>query len=363
MRRGFWLLLLFLLLPMRVMAVDITEDLAAVYGADRLSEGLTAEQEQLLSDTDPSENFFQNVMDLLSKVLLHGKTDLQAAAGTGAKILAISMLCGLCGTLICSTATNAVPLAGVLAICSVCISDVGSLIRLGTNAMEELSAYGTLMLPVLSAAAVSAGSVTGAPMQYAIAVLFSDVLLTLFTKLLLPFLYILLGLAVADCVSSTISFGRIRGLVVWIIKTAMKTILYAYLGFLTVTQVIAGTADAMTVKAAKLTLSGVVPVVGSILSDASETLLVSAALLKNTIGTVGLLTVLAICILPFLRIAIQLLMLKLTAAVAEITAPKPLISMIDAIAETISLLLGILGSSVFILFIAVVCSMKAVGYG
>lgn len=363
MRRGFLLLLLFLLLPMRVMAADITGDLVAVYGVDRLSEGLTVEQEQLLADTDPSENFVQNVMDLLFKALLHGKTDLQAAAGTGAKILAISLLCGLCGTFARSTATNAVPMAGVLAICGVCISDVGSLIQLGTNAMEELSAYGTLMLPILSAAAVSAGSVTGAPMQYAIAVLFSDLLLTLFTKLMVPFLYILLGLAVADCVSQALSFGRIREVVTWIVKAAMKTILYAYFGFLTVTQVVAGTADAMTVKAAKLTLSGVVPVVGSILSDASETLLVGASMLKNTIGTVGLLAVLAICVLPFLRISVQLLMLKLTAAAAEITAPKPLISMIDAIEETMSLLLGMLGSSVMILFVAVVCSMKAVGYG
>ena len=63
------------------------------------------------------------------------------------------------------------------------------------------------------------------------------------------------------------------------------------------------------------TLSGVVPVVGSMLSDASETLVVSAGVLRNSIGVFGMLAVLALCAAPFLQTGLTYLVLKLTAAV------------------------------------------------
>ena len=74
----------------------------------------------------------------------------------------------------------------------------------------------------------------------------------------------------------------------------MKIVLYAFTGYIGFTGVVSGTTDAMAMKAAKLTISGAVPVVGGILSDASEAVLVSAGIMKNAAGVYGILAVLAI---------------------------------------------------------------------
>ena len=48
------------------------------------------------------------------------------------------------------------------------------------------------------------------------------------------------------------------------------------MGYLTASGAIAGSADAAAVKAAKMTISRAIPVVGGILSDAAETVLAGA---------------------------------------------------------------------------------------
>ena len=69
-------------------------------------------------------------------------------------------------------------------------------------------------------------------------------------------------------------------------------------------------------KVAKAAISGVVPVVGGIISDASETVLAGAGMLKNTIGVFGTLAILAACAYPFLQLGVQYLLYKLTAFLA-----------------------------------------------
>jgi len=238
---------------------------------------------------------------------------------------------------------------------------VDGMIRLASDTVQEVTAFSQLFLPVLASASAAAGALTSAPAVCGFAVLLSDVLLSLMNSILIPGILIFLALSAVDAALGVSSLRRFCGLTAWAVKSGMKVLLYGFTGFLTVTQVVSGSADAMTAKAAKLTISGVVPVVGSILSDASETLLVSASLIRNSIGVYGLLAVLAVCILPFIRIGIWYLCLKITAAVAGVTSKDPLVRMVDAVSEGMGMLLGMTGTAALMTMITVVCSLKLAG--
>ena len=82
---------------------------------------------------------------------------------------------------------------------------------------------------------------------------------------------------------------RVAGTIKWVVTVVLSAILILFVSYLTVSGAIAGTADAATVKAAKFTMSSMVPVVGGILSDAAETVLASAGILKNAVGVFGML--------------------------------------------------------------------------
>ena len=140
----------------------------------------------------------------------------------------------------------------------------------------------------------------------------------------------------------------------------LKIVLYLFTGYIGITGVVSGTTDAAAVKAAKLAISGTVPVVGSILSDASESILVSAGIMKNAAGVYGLLAILSILIGPFLRIGVQYLMLKLTTAVNSVFSPKETVGLIQKFADVMGLLLGMTGTVSLLLLISTVCFMKGI---
>ena len=103
-----------------------------------------------------------------------------------------------------------------------------------------------------------------------------------------------------------------------------------------------------------------VPVVGSIIGDASETVLVSAGILRSTVGVFGMLAVLGICAAPFLQIGLHYLTLKVTAAVSGIIGDKRLSGLVEALGSAMSFILAMTGACALILLISCVCSMKAV---
>ena len=118
--------------------------------------------------------------------------------------------------------------------------------------------------------------------------------------------------------------------------------------------------DASAVKAVKLTISGMVPLVGGIISDASETILISAGLLKNATGIYGLLAILAIFVGPFLKIGTQYVLLKLTAALCSIFSVKRESDLLNDFSGGMGMLLAMAGTVCLFLLISVVCFMRGV---
>lgn len=81
-------------------------------------------------------------------------------------------------------------------------------------------------------------------------------------------------------------------------RLSVKGLCAVFTAYLSLSRVLTGSADAMAVKAAQAAFSGMVPVVGSILSDASESLLASAGLIRSAAGAFGMLAVLAMALAP-----------------------------------------------------------------
>ena len=126
-----------------------------------------------------------------------------------------------------------------------------------------------------------------------------------------------------------------------------------------VTGAISGSVDSAALMATKLTISGAVPVVGGILADASESILVSAGILKNAAGLYGFFAIVAICLGPFLKIGLQYWLLKLTTSICGIFAHKKAVSLLGEMSSTMGLVLAMTGSICLLLLISVVCFIRS----
>ena len=211
-----------------------------------------------------------------------------------------------------------------------------------------------------AAAAAASGAVTSATVQQVSTVFLADVLIGLIDRLLMPLVYLYAGALASSAMLPENRLGALAEALKKVITWILTTVLLAFTVYLSVVRVVSGSADAAALKVAKAAISGAIPVVGSIISEASETVLAGAGMLKNTIGVFGMLGILAACAHPFLQLGVQYLLYKLTAFLAATVGAPSLCKLIDGLGGAFGLVLGMTGSCAFLLLISVLSSVAAV---
>lgn len=285
------------------------------------------------------------------------------AVRSGVILLVILLLCGLAETVqegVGGRDSQAVTLVGTLAVTAVTVADVNTLLGMGTGAIENMRSFANVLLPTVAAVTAATGAVTGAAARQMAAVVFSDLLVNLISGLLVPVLYGYIATTVAYSAVGNDGLKRVSSLLKWVVTTVLTVVMLAFVGYLTVSGVVAGTADAAAIKATKFAISGAIPVVGGILSDAAETVLASAGVLRGTVGVFGMLTILGICLMPVLRLAVHYLTYKLVAALSAALGNGRVHGLVDQLGGAFGLVLGMTGACCLLLLIALVSSVSVV---
>lgn len=340
------ILLLVLSLAVPASALEITAPEVPKSGAELMPEN--------------TDSFGSGLLQLLRNAILFLRPGLKEASQVSLSVIAAVMMVSLLRTFSGSIKTAA-ELAGTVAIAGILLLNANSMIRLGADTVTELSDYGKLLCPVMTAAMAAQGGVTTSAALYTGTAAFDTLLSSLISRLLVPMVYLFLALAAANSAVGEELLKRMRDTVKSTMSWCLKTILTVFTTYMGITGVVSGTTDAVTLKATKMTISSVVPVVGGILSDASEAVLVSAGLMKNAAGIYGILAVLAVFLEPFLKIGAHYLVLKITAAVCALIGPKEMTGLIEDFSTAMGLLLAMTGSACLLLLISTVCFMKGVG--
>ena len=153
---------------------------------------------------------------------------------------------------------------------------------------------------------------------------------------------------------------RLGKFIKWIISGILTLSLLVFTTYLSISGVVAGNADELALKTAKATLSGAVPVVGSIISDASDSVLAGASVIKTGVGVFGLIAVLGIVIGPVVSLGVRYIIFKLGAALTGIVGDDGLAEYIDDLAGLYAIILASTAAGAFMLIISIagVLSMR-----
>lgn len=345
MKKLIFTIILMFALAMPVSAAGITAPEVPESGADLMPE---------------ADTFGEGLLQILQDVIPLIRPDLAEAGRVSLGVIAVVMMVAILRSFP-GTVKDVVGFAGAVAVSSYLLLNTNSMIRLGSQTVTEMIEYGKLLLPVMTAALAAQGGVSSSAALYAGTTLFSTFLGKLISGLLVPMVYLFLALATANCAVGEEILKNLRDMIKSFLSWCLKMILTVFTTYMSITGVVSGTTDAATLKATKVTISSVVPVVGSILSDASEAVLVSAGLAKNTAGIYGIFAILAVFLEPFLKIGIHYLLLKATASVCGIFGTKRMTDLIADFSTAMGLLLAMTGSACLLLLISTVCFLKGVG--
>lgn len=342
-------------------AEDIQKSQADALDTDKLEDALPGDAGELLGDMNITDS-----LDLAGGVqkLWEGIQKGVGEAFTGglksaALIVVIAVLCSTVSTALEGGAKYAI-LAGILAIAAISVSNVNAFIGLGNKTIDDMNTFSKMLLPTLSGAAAASGAITSAAAKYAATTLFMNILMTVSKSIVVPIIYAYTATSIAEAALGGDALTGASNLLKWLAKTVMLAIVLLFVAYLSLTGVISGTTDAVTTKALKTTITTVLPVVGSIIADASETVLAGASILRNAIGIFGFLAVAATCLFPFLHLGVNYLLYKAAAGVSGAIADGRITKLVNAVSTAFGMMLGVVGASALMLFIAIISVIKVV---
>lgn len=306
-----------------------------------------------------TENFADGLLHILKTALSDAVPELGIAAQICLSLIAVVLLISLLQSFSGITQTT-MRLVGAVSVSLLLVTSSQTLLNLGVETINSMSEYGKLLLPIMSAALSAQGGTASSAALYTGTAVFDTILSSILTGIMLPAVYIYIAICIANSVVKQEMLSNIAKFVKWSMTWMLKIILYVFTGYLSITKVISGTVDAAALKATKITISGAVPVVGSIISDASETILVSAGLVRNSVGIYGMFVILSLWIGPFLKIGMQYILLKLTGAVCSVFGKNSTTDLIHDFTAVMGFLLAATGVMCLLLLITTVCFMQGV---
>ena len=309
---------------------------------------------------DSEETFAQGLWHIIKTAITATQPELSGTAGLCLSAVVLVLLLSVLKNISKDSQLPIRP-TGAVVLGLLLLEPMGTMIRLGSDTVCQLSDYCKLILPVMTSALAAQGGTTTSAALYTGTALFNALLSGVISRVVVPALYIYLCFCVASSALDQELLKKIRDFVKWFMTWLLKWTLYIFTGYISVTGVVSGAVDASVLKATKISISGAVPVVGGILSDATETILVSAGLLKNTAGVYGIFAVLSICIGPFIKIGIPYLLLKFTAGITDTLDYKPAASLIHDFATGMGLVLAMTGTVCVLLLVSLACFLKGLG--
>lgn len=309
-----------------------------------------------------TKSFGKDLWSIIKSAVYSLQPSLAEAIGICVTMIALMLLVSMVQTFT-GPSKQVIELAGAVAAGIILFSPSNSLVKLGVNTVNELNAYNKLFLPVLTAAMAAEGGVNGSVALYTGTVIFNTVMSLCVSKVIVPMIYIYIVLSVTGAAVGNDLLKNLKAFVKWLMTWSLKIILYVFTGYMSVTGVVSGTMDASAIKATKLAINGMVPVVGSIVSDASESILLSAGMMKSSVGIYGFLVFFALWIAPFMKIGIQYVLLKATAGICSVFGQKQTVNLIKDYSGAMGLLLAMTGAVCLMMLISTFCFMKGVSNG
>ena len=345
--RVFLALTVFILL----LSLPVRADEAELYqnsGADTLMEALPEEAQSLLQNVgaDPMETPAPDAATKLFSTLFEGfRAEWTAPARALLTLLASCVLCRLVQEFAAKELSYSV--CGALCAAVTLLSPMASLLEQAARVTDAAAVFLLAAVPVYAGLLFTAGNTVTAPTYGALSLAAANAVSALSSAVLIPVLRVFLAFSVASAVTS-FDLKRLTDALYKVIKWALVLAVTVYTGVLSVQTIVANSAEMAGGKAAKMLVSGAIPIVGSAFSDAFSVIVSGAALVKNGVGAFGLLASLAIFLPLCIKAAAWLLICFCAGLAAEVLGLKPLASFLNGCAAALRLL------------IAAVCSVGAV---
>ena len=169
--------------------------------------------------------------------------------------------------------------------------------------------------------------------------------------ILIPIVLVITSINIISKISDNVQVEKISKFIKSNTIWALGLILTIFVSIVSLEGTLAGSVDKITAKTAKSIVSSAVPVVGKILGDVVDSVLGCGILLKNSVGFIGIIVVLGICIMPIIKLSVLIFCYKLVSCIGAVVAEPKIVKLLDDMADIFKILLAILVTLSFLIII------------
>lgn len=225
------------------------------------------------------------------------------------------------------------------------IAPIASLAATAAEALSDCSVFMTASIPVFSTLTVSSGMPVSSAFMNGSMLVLSNVISKVAANVLLPVACIALafsavGAFVPELKTERIASG-VRTFAVWSIGAALAL----YLTFIGIQSGISSSLDGLTQKTLKVTVSGSIPIIGGIISDASDTVFGAAQLIRSGLGGFSLVVIVLVFAKPILTAAAWSLALRIGEFAAASFGGDDVAALTGAARKTVTVIISLLAAA------------------
>lgn len=231
---------------------------------------------------------------------------------------------------------NAAFFACFLMMSTVSVTAFSTACGYGASVVREICDFITKLEPVFVGLLVSSGAVTQAAAFQPVLASSVYILGILMDKCILPVAYFSAILGIVNNIGGRVEIGTLNKLFLSFSKWLLTGTLTLFSAILTLYGFGTSALNTMAAKGIKFAVGSLVPVVGGLLSETVETVISGTNLLKNAVGTAGMITVVSMLAIPVIKIWIMMMLLKVTAAFCEPFSDKRIVGVLLGVADAVS---------------------------
>lgn len=292
---------------------------------------------------------------LLSSV----RGEIHANLGTFARLITIALLAALFTNLSMALKNNSVSETGYyvtyMLLFGILISSFVTASKIAGDAISSVLEFMRVLIPAyLMSVGFCTGSATSL-VYYEISLMIIMAVDFILLKIVIPLINFYLVIMLANNLSKEDMLSKLAGLFASAVNWLLKSLLATVIGINAIQGLVVPVVDQVK-RSALLKASSALPGVGNAIGGVTETVLSAGVLLKNAIGVAGLIVILVICSVPFIKLLIITAVFKVGMAALQPISEKRFIECINASAKSAGLLLQtvFVGAVLFLISITIV---------
>ncbi|SCG83307.1 Stage III sporulation protein AE [Proteiniborus sp. DW1] len=332
-------------------------------------EQLVREINNTTKDALPEINFKEFIVSLIKgeKILDGGKllngilkiifSEVIANSSLLAKLLILGIICSIFTNIQSAFESDAVGEVAFyvcyLILISLSIKSFVIAMNITWKAINDMVALMQVLLPILLTLLVAVGGITTSSLFKPVILGVVSIVSTLMKDIILPLIFYSTVVGIICKISSRIKITKISSIIRQISIVIIGVSLTIFIGIISIQGTMTAKVDGVTIRTAKFAVDKFIPIVGKFLSDVMETVVGCSMVLKNAVGSIGMVSLFFICIIPIIKIISLIFIYKVAGALVEPITNSKIVDSFNEISKSLIMLLATVTSVGVMFFIAV----------